>query len=225
MILLLASLGTLACVLVSAARLRFVIEATPLDPARLHSGLAMAVRNGGGSASIDALAEAVGTGPQLEWERDILRGFRSGSANAPALLGEAMTELDFKLRRWLRVPRVCASLGTSFAFLLATIALRIGLSDLVGTLDPDRVVSVNDAVLQAVDVAAVGLVAAAFCIAIQVQARASLKARREASDDLVELLGQLADRDGAALAGDLHHASVRSPEGSGELQHALVVHT
>jgi len=199
LILLLAIVASLACVAASGFRLHLVVLGTVVDPGRLEAGLRALSRQPGGGR-IPALRAAVGDSPDAEWERDVLAALEAPSEDRAAFLGEAMTELDFRLRRWAKVPRVCASLGTSFAFLLATVALRVGLSDLVGTLDEARVLSVNDAVLDAVDVAAVGLVGAAFCIAIQVQARKALAVRREGSDDLVEVLELLADADRAALA-------------------------
>jgi hypothetical protein len=208
MILVLAIAAILGCIAASASRLRFVIHATPFDPTRLEAG----VRKMKGR--LGALAAALGDGEDAAWERELVGALRAPPDERPALLGEAMTELDFRLRRWAKVPRVCASLGTSFAFLLATVALRVGLSDLVGALDEARVLAVNDAVLDAVDVVAVGLVGAAFCIAIQVQARRALASRREGSDLLVERLEQLADLDPRALATDPGHATVGRQEAS-----------
>ena len=46
------------------------------------------------------------------------RWTRSGPARV-ALVNEQLAELDYLAQRWERVPRVCASISTSFGFLLA----------------------------------------------------------------------------------------------------------
>ena len=190
MVLALALAFTLACVAASAVRLLYVTGATPVDPSAFVAAV-RAAGDGSAPASLAALDTALRGLPEAEWERDVVRAMGEPTELRPALIGEAMTDLDFRARRWLRVPRVCASLSSSFGFLLATIALRVGLSDLAGTLDPDEVFSVNAAVLDAIDVAALGLVGTAFCIAIQYRARTALAARLAGAERFVELVESL----------------------------------
>jgi len=207
MIVVLALAFTLACVVGSAFRLWYVVEATPIDPSTLTAGLRRDKSRLPPNA-VRLFGEAAAAVPGADWERDVARAFSQADDVRLALLGEAMTELDFRARRWVRVPRVCASLASSFGFLLATVALRVGLSDLVGTLDPEEVVSVNAAVLDAIDVAAIGLVGTAFCIAIQYRARTAAASRLSEGERFVELLEALAARDGGALAPTEPRASV-----------------
>jgi hypothetical protein len=208
-ILVLALAFTLACVGASALRLSYVIEATPFDPASLVAGL----RGGGAMLGPDALGvfdAAAERTPGAGWERNVAMAMVQSQDLRPATLGESMTELDFLTRRWASVPRVCASLASSFGFLLATVALRVGLSRLAGTLDPDEVVSVNAAVLDAIDAAAIGLVGTAFCIAIQHRARAAVAARLLGAERFVELLEGLESGDSGPLAQAGARASVGS---------------
>jgi hypothetical protein len=210
-ILVVALFFTFGCVLASLARLFYVVVATPVDP----SSLAARLRTAKADLPPDplrALDHALDAIPRADWERDLVRGLMQPAEPRAARVGEAMTELDFLLRRWARVPRVCASLASSFGFLLATVALRVGLSDLAGTLDSDQVLSVNGAVLDAIDVAAVGLVGTAFCIAIQYRGRAAVGVRLAGAERLVEVLEGFEDAHGGALAATAARASVDAPK-------------
>ena len=112
-----------------------------------------------------------------------------------ALVNEQLRELDYRIGRWARVPRVCASICTSGGLLLATMALRIGLTATTDTIDGRS--RIHAAVLDAMDVAAIGLAGAAFCIAIQVRSRKAALSRAEAVDRLVERLERSAVARGA----------------------------
>jgi hypothetical protein len=184
-ILLLGVLVSAACVIASARRLRCVVELGPIDHATIHE--ALRVRRGP-LCTLEALFSAT---PGADWERDAVLALAQPLELRPALVGELMTELDFRAQSWSRVPRVCASLASSFGFLLATLSLRLGLADLAGPVGDSSVLAVNDAILDALDVAAVGLVGTALCIAIHYRARASLAGRLAASERLVELMGSL----------------------------------
>jgi hypothetical protein len=104
------------------------------------------------------------------------------------LINEELSELDHRMQRWVRVPRVCASICTSSGFLLAATVLRVSLS---GESAPAG--GVDAAVLQAINVAAVGLAGAAFCIAIQMRARTATASRAKAFDQLVRRLERAID--------------------------------
>jgi hypothetical protein len=206
-IFLLGLVFTAGCVAASAWRLFCVIELTPVD----HASLAAALRSGRQRLPADplhALEVIFAATPRADWECDAVRAFGRRVEASQALVGEVMTELDARAQRWVRVPRVCASLSSSFGFLLATVALRAGLSRLMGPLLESSVASVNAGVFEALDVVAVGLVGAAFCMAIQYQARAAVRARVAASERLVEVMETLRAREGSTLAGPGPRASV-----------------
>jgi hypothetical protein len=133
---------------------------------------------------------AAPTGPR--WEQSVLQAGGGPPAERVALFNEELQELDWRVQRWARVPRVCASIATSSGLLLATLALREGL--LVSTEMPAelRELAIHQALIHAVDVAAIGLAGAAFCISVQIRARKAARDRAEAADKLVERLEALA---------------------------------
>ena len=159
-------------------------------------------------ASIEQLRARVSGLPQAEWERDLLDALLQRDADArAALVNEQLTDLDLRMQRWARVPRVCASLSTSFGLLLGTLILRNGLAnapDLSGELGE---LFVRDVMSQAVSVAAFGVVGTAFCIAAHAHARRMTRARVEAADRMIEQL------EAAATAGEREPAAVaRKPQ-------------
>ncbi len=172
----------LACVAASARRLWLAANATALHP----EDALMAVREGG----IDALRTAAEKEPHADWERDLLGALATPDEKARvALVNEQLTELDYRIQRWARVPRVCASVAASFAFLLATLVLRQGLAEERELLSADVAeLVVKGLVGDALTVAAMGLVGTAFCIAAQSQANRIAAARTKAADQLVEAL-------------------------------------
>ena len=209
MILAVAILFTLTCALGSARRLKYVLEITAVDAGVLASVLRPRSKLRPGF--LQKLQAAFGEIPEADWERELVTALGQPADVRPALVGETMTELDYRVRRWSKVPRVAASLASSFGFLLATVALRVGLSGLVGELDDERVLSVDGAVLDAMDVAAVGLVGAALCIAIHYRARSALAGRLKGIDQLVELLESAAEDEATPLVAAEGHASVATP--------------
>jgi hypothetical protein len=108
-----------------------------------------------------------------------------------ALVNEQLRELDHRVGRWSRVPRVCASICTSAGLLLATMALRIGLTESAETIDGRS--RIHGAIIDAMDVAAIGLAGAAFCITIQMRSRKAASSRAEAVDRLVDRLERSID--------------------------------
>jgi len=178
---LLAALVTLACIAASARRLVFALTATSFDP----EALLKALRGDAGRASYPRVVAAIAREPEAGWERDLLAALSGEAEVRVAMVNEQLSELDFRLQRWARVPRVCASIATSSAFLLASLALRNALAD------TSDVIDVNAAVESAINVAALGVTGAAFCIAIQFRARKVAKDRLAATDKLVERLEML----------------------------------
>jgi len=210
MILAVAALFTGACVAASVRRLHFVAELTRLDPAALVSGLHEAGERLP-DEPVRALDATLRQSTGVEWERSVVEAVQHEPQARPAFLGEVMTELDYRARRWSRVPRVAASLASTGGFLLASLALRLGLAELAGPLLESDVPSVNSAVLDALDVVAMGMAGAACCVAVQHGARATLRAKLLAAEQLVDLLEGLASRNEGALATRGRRASLAPP--------------
>ena len=185
-------LFSLACALASARRVWFAANATAIHPDDIVAALARAK----GPEAVEALRALVAKEPAADWERDLLEALAAPAAQRVALVNEQLTELDYRIQRWARVPRVCASVATSFGFMLATLVLRQGLADF-GDLPSDVVeLIVFGLVADALTVAAMGIVGTAFCIGAHGEARKIAKARTVAADKLVERLEALMGRAG-----------------------------
>jgi hypothetical protein len=182
-----AVLVALACAAASARRVWFAANATAIHPEDIHAALAKAK----GPEAIVALRELVANEPAADWERDLLDALTAPVAQRIALVNEQLTELDYRIQRWARVPRVCASIATSFGFMLATLVLREGLAD-----TGEVPVEVGEMILKglvadALMVGAMGLIGTAFCIGAQTEAKRIAKARSVGADKLVERLEEL----------------------------------
>lgn len=191
MIPLVAALVALACVAASARRLWFAANPTWLEPETFLAELARSKAD-----ALEAMRAIVADAPDaraVEWERELLEAMATPSAEQrAALVNEQLTELDYRIQRWARVPRVCASVATSFGFLLATLVLRRGLTE-AGELPTDAGdLIVRGLVGDALTVAAFGVVGTAFCIAAQAQAKRLASDRAKAADKLVERLERAA---------------------------------
>ena len=211
MILVLGLLFTAGCVAVSARRLFCVVELTPFD----HASLAAALRERRPrlpAEPLHALEVVLSEMPGADWEREAAAALGRHAAGCQALVGELMTELDARAQRWARAPRVCASLASSFGFLLATVALLGGLSELEGQTGGASAGFVMAGVFDALDVVAVGMVGVAFCLAIQRRARAAVTMRLAAADRFVDVLESLSVGEGSALAEQGARASVGPPQ-------------
>ena len=170
------------CIAASTRRLHFAMAPTFLDVPTLLQGFRTGLRP-------QALAEAIADVPEADWERAVLDAFTQPEAARNALVNEQLGEMDFRLQRWNRVPRVCASVASTGGFLLATLALTTGLSDGV-PLDSGGTL-VNDAI----GAVTFGIAGAVFCVAAQFRARDEAKERLRAADKLVERLERLAEAD------------------------------
>lgn len=182
-----AVLVALACAAASARRVWFAANATAIHPEDLHAALAKAK----GPDAIVALRALVASVPAADWERELLDALTAPVAQRIALVNEQLTELDYRIQRWARVPRVCASIATSFGFMLATLVLREGLAD-----TGEVPVEVGEMILKglvadALMVGAMGLIGTAFCIGAQTEAKRIAKARSVGADKLVERLEEL----------------------------------
>jgi hypothetical protein len=172
----------LGCIAASTRRLHFAMAPTFLDVPTLLQAFRKGLRP-------QALAEALADVPEADWERAVLDAFTHPEAARNALVNEQLGEMDFRLQRWTRVPRVCASVASTGGFLLATLALTTGLSDGV-PLDSGGTL-VNDAI----GAVTFGIAGAVFCVAAQFRARDEAKERLRAADKLIERLERLAEAD------------------------------
>lgn len=182
MILFLAIVVVLTCVAASARRVWFAANATELDPDEMIA--ALEARRG--PEAIPALVARVRRIAAADWERDLLAAFAAPRSVRSALVNEQLTELDYRMGRWSRVPRVCARCAVTFGFMLATLVLRRGLGEALPT-DPGELI-VKGLIGDALGVAALGFVGTAFCVGAHKEAQRIAKARMKSADRLVELL-------------------------------------
>lgn len=179
-----AVLIALACAAASARRVWFAANATALHPDQVCDALA-----GADSArSIAAVRSLIGRDPSADWERDLLDTIDAPREHRAALVNEQLTELDYRVQRWSRVPRVCASISTSVGFMLATLVLRTALADTGEVPIEVGELLIRGLVGDALTVGAMGIVGTAFCIGAQTEARRIAKARVAGADRLVEQL-------------------------------------
>ncbi len=187
-----AALVALACAAASARRLWLAANATALHPEDVLQKLGRSPDK----SVIDRLRAAVADDPSADWERDLFEALSTpNEKHRIALVNEQLTELDLRIQRWSRVPRVCASIATSFGFLLATLVLRQGLADsseLVGDIGE---LVVRGLVGDALTVAAMGIVGTAFCIGANTHAKRMTRERLAAADKMVEKLEAVWERD------------------------------
>jgi hypothetical protein len=177
----LAALVALACVLASARRLVLAVSPTRLDPKLIVDAL-RAERGVGRRREIwTALRHAIAACDDATWEQDLLAAVDGSEPRSRiALVNEQLRELDWRAQRWVRVPRVCASVATSAGFLFACIALLRGLA-----LPAE---DAGAAFVPALDALAVGIAGTSFCFAVHLRAQRVVRERLSATDRLVDLL-------------------------------------
>lgn len=204
MIPLFAVLVALACAAASARRVWFAANATALHP----DDILAALRKATGPEAIAALRALVAREPTADWERELLAALEAPPEVRIALVNEQLTELDYRIQRWARVPRVCASIATSFGFMLATLVLRKGLADTGEMPSELGELVVRGLVADALMVGAMGIVGTAFCIGAQSEAKRIAKARSVGADRLVERVEELMVTGGAAATSSSEEAPV-----------------
>jgi hypothetical protein len=182
-------LVALLCAAASARRVWFAANPTALHPDSVADALARAEGPGG----LDALRALLVQEPSADWERDLLDAMRAPADLRAALVNEQLAELDYRVRRWERVPRVCARLAASSGFMLATLVLRQGLSAETLDLPSDMTeLFINGLVGDALFVAAMGVVGTAFCVGAHGEARRIAQSRARGADALIERLEAIA---------------------------------
>lgn len=176
-------LVSLACVFAGAGRMWLAANPTALHPDDVVAALGRAFDRG----SLERLRERLADLPEADWERELLGGLLDPRPDARAArVNEQLTELDLRAHRWLRVPRVCASVATSVGLLLGTLVLRRGLASAPDLSGPLGELFVRDVMGDAVTVATFGIVGTTFCIAAHAHARRMTRARLEAADRMIE---------------------------------------
>lgn len=179
MLALLSAVVALGCVLASARRLVFAVDATSLDPTLLARAFESA-----DAAGRRALRDSLTARADLAWEHDVFAALAEPSAAArDAALEEQLIELDWRCQRWGRVPRVCASIATSAGFLFASVALMQGLAAPAGE-SP----AVRAALFAALDALVVGIAGTVFCAAVHLRTRRVSRDRLAATERLVARL-------------------------------------
>ena len=183
-----AILVALACAAASGRRGWFAANATALHPDVIADVLGRTNE----PDVLERLRALVATVPDADWERDLLEALAAPPALRVALVNEQMTELDYRIQRWSRVPRVCASITSSAGFMLGTLVLRNGLATDTSELSSDVAeLVIRGLVADALLVAAMGIIGMAFCIGAQAEARRIAKGRAKGADRLVERLEAL----------------------------------
>ena len=177
-----AAFAALACVAASARRVFFVYTATALDPALVVTAL----RGDAGRARAPRLAARMATAPP-SWEHDLVSAFRADEPARAAEINEQLAEIDWRLQRWARVPRVCASIASSVGFLCAAMVLRAALREAPANAD-DFMPIVNAALNDALGAVSIGIAGATYCVVLHVHASKAARVRQQAIDELVERL-------------------------------------
>ena len=106
-----------ACILASVRRVQLASSASALDPTRLTG--ALRARSTDTGELWFALREAILAEVEADWEHDLLEALAAPESARVALVNEQLAELDHRAQAWGRAPRVCASISTSFGFMLA----------------------------------------------------------------------------------------------------------
>jgi hypothetical protein len=183
-----AALVALACVLASARRLVLAVAPTGLEP----RAVLRALQGDGGRSRLSALRQAVAADDRFVWERELFAAFdEPPGPHRDALVNEQLLDVEWRADRWSRIPRVCASIGTSAGLLFGSVALLQGLAIPAGA---DTNTAIHEALMSALDALAVGIAGAAFCASVHVRARRASRECRSAIDELVERLERLPAR-------------------------------
>jgi hypothetical protein len=170
----LSALVAMACVLASLRRLAVAVSPTSFDAEELRRALT-------GPRALASLQASLDAASGTPWERSLFDAFEEHDPRRrEALINELLTEVSGLSSAWSRVPRICASLATSFGFLFASVSLLRGWG---GAQTPP---SVGPALVSAVDAFSWGFMAAAFCVVIHVRAGRAERHSLVAIDRLVE---------------------------------------
>lgn len=190
MLALAAAVLAAACSLASLRRVWLAANPTALHPDELlralSGGTARTHTRAPRAEMLARLEDVVARVPDADWERELLVAARAEpEAARAAFVNEQLTELDYRIQRWARVPRVCASIAASGGLLLATLVLRKGLAS-AEALPPELAELVlRGLVGEALTVVALGVTGAVVCITAQGQAKRLATDRATSADRLV----------------------------------------
>ncbi len=176
---------TLGCIAASLRRLYFATNPTAFD----HALLAKLVKDSPERFArlVSAPSESSEAGATL-WEKELLDAVRHPDRIARnALVNEQLGEFEYRVKRWVQVPRVCARVASTSGFLLASLVLRSGLKDLASLMSGDAMqIATSGPIAQALSVVTLGMMGGAFCLVFQERARKAEKANFSAVDALVD---------------------------------------
>ena len=182
-----AALVALACVGAAARRLAWAVAPIGLEPRVLFEAL----EGERAFAVAGALRSELSSDPRFAWERNLLFAFDEPEGpKRDALVNEQLLDFEGRTDRWVRAPRVCASIGTSVGLFFGSIALLQGIALPEGE---EAAGAIREALSSALGAVSLGIAATSFCIAIQGRAARSSKDRRAAIDALVERLRCVSD--------------------------------
>ena len=168
-----ASMIVAACVGASAHRLWSLSRVFAVD----LRAVADALKAGAPSREVAGALRAEGASFEAELVEAADPARHDAPASALGAVNEVMLEIDDRLQRWERVPRVAVSVSSSSGFLLASLAMRRGLAD-TDLLAPDlREAFLFHALGDAVGAAALGICGAFTCVALHARARTMRRAR------------------------------------------------
>jgi hypothetical protein len=184
-----AALVALICVVASGRRLAWAVAPAGLDSRLLSEALG----GDGGAAMWRSLRRELARHGGFRWERELFAAFDEPEGPArDALVNEQLLEFEARAERWLRVPRVCASIGTSTGLLFGSIALLQGLAVPAGDAANE---AVQAALASALGSVSLGIAATSFCVAAHVRAGRTARRARAGVDALVERLRCVSDTD------------------------------
>jgi hypothetical protein len=173
-----AAIVALACVIASARRLAWAVAPIGLDP----RSVLRALEGERAREGVRSLKAAVAGDERFAWERDLLAAFDEvDERQRLALINEQLLDLEGRLTRSARVPRVCASIATSAGLLFGSLALVHGLGEAAGDI-------AHGSLSWALGAVSLGIAATAFCVAVHVRASRLVAQRRGAIDELVARL-------------------------------------
>jgi AhpD family alkylhydroperoxidase len=180
-----AAVVALACVIASGRRLAHAVAPIGLEPRMLTKAL----EGERAEAVFQSLRVTAAVGGRLAWESELLAAFaEDDERRREALVGEHLLELEGRLTRSSRVPRVCASIASSAGLLFGTLGLLQGPGIPQET---GGAIATQGAFASALAAVALGIAATAFCVAVHVRAARVERERRAAIDELVSVLQRL----------------------------------
>jgi hypothetical protein len=193
----LASLVSITCVVYSVRALRATIEATATDPAVL----ARALRLGDSLSPADAVAFGrrrlvrllawARSEPRADLETELLEAVTLHRGEAQiALVNSALGEIDHRVQRHGRVPRVCARVSSTVGLLCGAMALRHGL--VMGSLDgPPLDLILHGPIADMLSAVFMGIAGAVWCSAAAREVKKVAGERLKGHDALIDRLEAL----------------------------------